>query len=131
MSVQPHYDTPEGITENLGNLSELAGEREKAVLKRGERLNQFVILGRYFANACGSFGDMTCMATDEKGKRIRFIAKKEFPEIPDVLTTADFVKWIEAILKSQAEWKGLSNPRFCGYTYKLSGPSLFALPMFI
>jgi hypothetical protein len=55
----PEYDTVQGITaylNDLDGLNRLIRDRNVAGYDRKERLRDFVILGRWFADACGNFG---------------------------------------------------------------------------
>ena len=77
MTAKP-YDTVEGIAKyltNLEGLNRLIDDRFQAGYKRRERLNDFVILGRWTTDSCGNFSRIT-------GKNI---PKEMVPGLPDVL----------------------------------------------
>lgn len=55
----PKYDNIEGITEYLKDvtgLNKLKFERKEAGYNRRERLNEFIILGRWYTDSIGNFG---------------------------------------------------------------------------
>ena len=82
-TLRKNYDTPEGIADmirTLAGFNQLSRLRDEAGYLRGERLNQFYILGRWFLDTCGN----TMKIVDE------FIPKEKFPQIPDVLTAEEF-----------------------------------------
>lgn len=52
------YDTQDGLEarlHDLDGLSEIARERHKAGYDRGERMGEWVLLGRFHLDACGNF----------------------------------------------------------------------------
>jgi len=81
---RPWYDTKRGISHALTSLEgfhNLVVERHTAGYDRGERLNEFVIFGRYSFDTCGNCSKAT-----------NTTPKELFPNIPDVLTDEEF--WI-------------------------------------
>jgi len=81
------YDSKEGIAEKITSLvgiHELIDERHVAGYDRGERMQEFVILGRWSTDTCGNFGKI---GSD-------FIPKARWPEMPDVLTRAEFWEYV-------------------------------------
>lgn len=59
---QPKYDTVEGITEylkDISGLNKLKYDRSEAYYSRKETLNEFIILGRWWADRCGNFGKLS------------------------------------------------------------------------
>lgn len=82
MVGREQYDTKEGIDLFLGSLwrlNKLISLRYEAYYERGERLNEFVILGRWVLDSCGNVSEI-------KGD---FVPKIAFPQIPDVLAWPD------------------------------------------
>jgi hypothetical protein len=89
------YDTKQGIAESLASLPaflELISERHKAGYERGERMNEFYILGWYNLDTCGN-----CC------KAMGFIPKKAFPNIPDVLNREEFWAFLKANAKDESQ----------------------------
>lgn len=77
MSSKP-YDTVAGIAgylTSLAGLNRLIDERMRAGYDRRERLDDFVILGRWTTDACGNFSRI-------EG---RLVPKDLVPDLPDVL----------------------------------------------
>lgn len=80
----PSYDTHVGIAAQLGSLGDfldLAQERSHAGYRRRERLNQWVVLGRYLFDTCGNLGILV-----EDERRIAFDPRRVEP----VLTSEAF-----------------------------------------
>jgi hypothetical protein len=81
---RPWYDIKTGISQSLTSLegfNNLVEERHAAAYDRQERLNEFIILGRYSFDTCGNCA-----------QAIDTIPKELIPDIPDVLTTDEF--WV-------------------------------------
>jgi hypothetical protein len=77
------YNTKLGIMSmvtTLDGLNRLQSLRHEAGYDRKERLNEFVILGRWFTDSCGNFGKIID----------KFIPAEEIADIPPVLTREEF-----------------------------------------
>ena len=88
---RPWYDTTEGIMEKLETLSgfnELISERYRAGYKRGERMNEFLVMqGRFSLDTCGNIGRFDSSFPTEKVK-----------DFPDVLERKKFWElWNETV----------------------------------
>lgn len=84
---RPWYDIKTGISKSLLSLegfNNLVSERRAAAYDRKERLNEFIVFGRYSFDTCGNCSQ----ATD-------IIPKKLFPDIPDVLTYDEFWAYVK------------------------------------
>lgn len=82
------YDTKEGIeraVKTLRGLNRLVADRHMAGYERGERLQDFYVLGRWRTDSCGNFGKVQ-----------DFIPKEKFPLIPDALTQEEFWVFLKA-----------------------------------
>ncbi len=59
-SIAPPYDTREGLInylkEGLKGLNYLIQDRSRAGYTNGERMKDWIILGRWWADSCGNFG---------------------------------------------------------------------------
>lgn len=76
------YDTKEGIRDSLQTLvafNHLIRERSRAGYQRHEKLQSFVVLGRWWFDTCGNTG----RARD-------WIPKIHIPQMPDVMTMDEF-----------------------------------------
>jgi len=95
---RPWYDTKQGVADSLKSLPaflELISVRRTAGYDRGERLNEFYVLGWYWLDTCGN----CCKAIDR-------IPKKAFPNIPDVLTRDEF--WAYRKVNAKGDPTGFS-----------------------
>lgn len=80
---QPKYDTLEGIKgylNNLTGLNKLKSERSEAYYSRKEKLNNFIVLGRYSLDTCGNFSKIV----NDDGYNI--VPIQAIPNCPDVMT---------------------------------------------
>jgi hypothetical protein len=83
VTLRQRYDSREGIAEmirTLAGLNELSRLRQEAGYSRGDRLSEFVILGRWMLDTCGNMSKILG----------EFIPKEKFPDIPDVMTRDEF-----------------------------------------
>lgn len=106
------YDTKEGIAGCLASLSgmhALIDARVDAGYRRNERLNQFVLFGRWALDSCGNIGRMIPGS-------ISFVPKDRFPDIPDVMTHEEF----RAFIAKHAPGEQM------GITTVMSGPAIIA-----
>jgi len=81
MDLSVNYDSYESMKEaikSLENFSQLVDARHEAGYKRGERLRQWVLLGRFVLDSCGNFSkiikDSRCIIPAEK-----------YPTLPKVM----------------------------------------------
>jgi len=91
------YDSHEAIStalKSLEALNSLIESRRHAGYDRHERLNEWVILGRFSFDSCGN----TLKFTGEN------IPAVMFPDIPPVLTQAEFSAYITEKLPDQEPW---------------------------
>ncbi len=87
MSVKP-YDTIWGIGKalvSLEALNKLFGDRHRAGYDRGERMEEYCVLGRWWLDSCGN-----CARIMPPN-----IPKEQFPDFPDVLTRDEFWAYIK------------------------------------
>ncbi|MBI2120346.1 MAG: hypothetical protein HYT94_01840 [Parcubacteria group bacterium] len=80
------YDTKVGIQNSLGSLrdlNQLLSQRRAAGYCRKERLNDFLLFGRYWLDSCGN----SMKARNGNGKAV---PKELMPNLPDVLTMEEF-----------------------------------------
>jgi hypothetical protein len=83
VTSRPWYDSKDGIAASLVSLEkflELVQARHEAGYSRGERLRQWVVLGRYWLDTCGN-----CWKA-KKDAPWNVIPKEAFPDIPDVVS---------------------------------------------
>ncbi|MFW0861981.1 MAG: hypothetical protein ACKKL6_00115 [Candidatus Komeilibacteria bacterium] len=101
---RPWYDTKEGIAQHVTSLNKLnilEQARHEAYYQRKERLNEFIVLGKWNLDTCGNFmkGDLDL--------------KTIMPNIPDVLTRKEFAEYCaEHWPKSRSSmtgWQGSSD----------------------
>lgn len=88
------YDTKEGIQESIKSLNgfrQLIQERYIAY-KRGEQLNEFLVLRYYYLDGCGNCRTMT----DD-------IIRNDFTELSDVLPMKDFWDYIDQHLNKEED----------------------------
>lgn len=84
---KPWYDTKRGIKGALASLNdfmELVSERHKAGYDRGERMNEFYVLGRYWMDTCGNCGKIS-----------GWIPKEQVPDLPGVMTREEFWDYVK------------------------------------
>jgi len=80
---RPWYDTKEGIAKRMDSLEgllEVVDERHTAGYVRGERMNEFFLLGNLYLDTCGNCGKVNPKMTSEKPAvmtRDDFYASKE------------------------------------------------------
>ncbi|MFA6603508.1 MAG: hypothetical protein WCT10_01545 [Patescibacteria group bacterium] len=117
MTTKP-YDTAEGIAKyltDLEGLNRLIDDRFRAGYKRHERLNDFVILGRWTTDSCGNFSRIT-------GKNI---PKEMVLGLPDVLPQKELWNylpantWIEVALEVPAPPRSICCAH-CGEYWSLA-----------
>lgn len=79
------YDTINGIkkylADGLKGLNDLVSDRHEASYKRGQKLHDFCILGRWFTDAYGNFTKIISIDSSHEEKSIADVA----PDIPDVI----------------------------------------------
>lgn len=106
------YDTKAGIAGHLGSLQGLhvlIDARVEAGYRRKERLNEFVLFGRWALDTCGNIGRMM-------SDSMSFIPKDRFPDIPDVMTHEEF--WAYIARHAPGEEMGI--------TMAMMGPAIIA-----
>jgi len=97
---RPWYDTKKGVEESLKSLESLhllTHERHLAGYTREEKLNQFLVFGRYMLDSCGN-----CSRSTDA------IPKEIWPNIPDVLTWDEFHDYKEECSKDLVKDIGFS-----------------------
>jgi hypothetical protein len=95
-AYQQWYDTSKGIEfglSSLSNLHALISARHAAGYDRGERLHEFIVLGRYWLDTCGNF------MTATEG-----IPKDRMPDIPDIVDSNEFWQY-SAVRASKSHYE--------------------------
>lgn len=115
------YDTVEGIKtylKDLEGLNRLKKDRMEAGYERKERLQDFLILGRWMTDSCGNFGD--CTLLDDRYKPMDIAAG-----MPQVVPRDDVFKLFHVSSTSTSGTRCCVPPvrvhcRECGQRWTLS-----------
>jgi hypothetical protein len=90
MLTREDYDTKDGMrrmAQSLQGLNLLIEARGTAGYRRNERLGEFFVLGRWWADTCGNFSGVS-IDTNSSAKGLA--PKDCFTDMPDVLTKEEF-----------------------------------------
>jgi hypothetical protein len=99
MTYSAGYDTIEGIQKyltNLDGLRQLKFDRSQAGYKRNERMNEFLVLGRFYLDSCGNFS--LCIKIENPAyEDVGWISDA----IPKVLLFREFLTTVNLSITSQ------------------------------
>jgi len=83
------YDSRPALEQSLSSLEDfrwLTTERRKAHYERGERLTEWVVLGRFFLDSCGNIGEYIS----------ENIPVEVFPRLPIIMTIDEFWEYVNS-----------------------------------
>lgn len=95
------FDTIQGIQSSLHSMQafqQLLIERRNAVQVQRSKLQEFILVGRYFLDNRGGIYQIHCDAQLPNKRKYTFIPADGFKVLPDVMKKNDFIHFIRSRL---------------------------------